>query len=317
MPKKASAPPPPDKAPTDYERGFERCVVTFIDILGYKHLLKTRHAKDIAKVVNALRSFTAGDADEEDTPKSSDEVRLYTQSFSESVSDAVVRVRTVDTQSKDGPFAYELIDLALAIVECVNQGILIRGGMTIGPVHVGLDGQGPIFGNGMVRAYEIEENEAVYPRIMIDDEALQAYLSDKSLWQDGEFNPHEARLSVQYLGVADDGSHFVDYLRAADAGEFDDGVAGQFTFLARHRKLIVDGLKSTDAKVRRKLVWLANYHNRFVAELRVKYDMNDPNGAFYDEIGTSPPKLFDSLMIEQSWTNVISRLNDLAGDVEL
>ena len=48
-------------SPPAYERGFERCVVTFIDILGYKQILKTRHAEDIAKVVKALRTFTAGD----------------------------------------------------------------------------------------------------------------------------------------------------------------------------------------------------------------------------------------------------------------
>lgn len=151
----------PEATLTDYDRGFERCVVTFIDILGYKSLLKTRHAADIVKILKSLRAFTAGDADDEDLPTRTDEARLYSQSFSESVSDAVVRVRTVDTQSQDGPFLYELIDLMHATIECVNQGILIRGGMTIGPAHIGLDGKGPIFGNAMVRAYEIEENEAV------------------------------------------------------------------------------------------------------------------------------------------------------------
>jgi len=314
MPKDSPTRTTADKSQTDYDRGFERCVVTFIDILGYKHLLKTRHAEDIVKVVNALRSFAAGDAD--DWPNRSDEVRLYTQAFSESVSDAVVRVRTVDTRSKDGPSVYELIDLTSAIIECVNQGILIRGGMTIGPVHVGQNGEGPIFGNAMVRAYEIEENEAVYPRIMIDDEALQAYLQDESLWRSGKFSSNEAQMGLLHIGVAEDGSHFVDYLRATD-GLFDDGVAGQLTFLMKHRKLIVDGLQSADAKARRKLVWLANYHNKFIAELRAQYDMSDPDGEFHEEIGVSPSDLFDSLTIEQSWTKVVTRLDELAGVADL
>jgi hypothetical protein len=311
--KKTDVPPSDRKEPTDYDRGFERCVVTFIDILGYKNLLRTRHASDIVKVVKALRGFAAGDADDAEPPKRSDEFRLYTQSFSESVSDAVVRVRTVDTQSQDGPFAYELIDLMHAIVECVNQGILIRGGMTIGPVHVGLDGKGPIFGNAMVRAYEIEENEAVYPRIMIDDDALEAYLNDESLWQDGRFDRHEAEMALEFIGIADDGSYFVDYLRAAGPGEFDAGVAGRFEFLQRHRKLIVDTLAIADTKVRRKLVWLANYHNRFVAELRQQYDMKDPAGEFEAEVGIAPEKLFDDLMIEESWTRTLAGLDAIAG----
>jgi len=300
--------------PPAYERGFERCVVTFIDILGYKRILKTRHAHDIAKVVKALRTFTAGDGDDSEPPSRSDEIRLYTQAFSESVSDAVVRVRTIDTQSQDGPFAYELIDLMHAMIECVNRGILIRGGMTIGPVYIGADGKGPIFGDGMVRAYEIEEGEAVYPRIMIDDQALEAYLTDETLWQDGAFDGYEARMVRPFIAVADDGSYFVDYLRAAGAGEFDAGLAGQFEFLQQHRKLILDNLTTADVKARRKLVWLANYHNRFVEELRSGYDMEDASGAFYAELEVSPRELFDSLIVEVRWTGLIDRLVEIGGD---
>lgn len=299
--------------PTDYERGFERCVVTFIDILGYRNLLNTRTAEEIVGIVNALRQFTAGDSDEDNPPQRMDEHRLYSQSFSESVSDAVVRVRTIDTQSSDGAFVLELIDLMHAMIECVNRGILIRGGMTIGPVHIGLDGRGPIFGNGMVRAFKIESEEAIYPRIMIDDAALEAYLSDESLWNDSDIDADEARLARQFIAVADDGSHFVDYLRAAGPGEFDAGVAGQFEFLQRHRHLIVDNLTIEDQKARRKLVWLANYHNRFIVELREQHDMNDLTGAFYAELEVAPAEMFDSLMIEGAWTNVSVRLAEFAG----
>lgn len=79
--------------------------------------------------------------------------------------------------------------------------------------------------------------------------------------------------------------------------------------------MIVDNLVDGDAKARRKLVWLANYHNRFVAELRNDYDMDDPHGEFEAELDVSPSELFDSLVIEGSWTSIISRLEAVAGDV--
>lgn len=227
-----------------------------------------------------------------------------------------MRVRTIDTQSQDGPCAYELIDLMHAIVECVNRGILLRGGMTIGPVYIGSNGKGPIFGDGMVRAYEIEEEEAVYPRIVIDEEALAAYLSDETLWRDGAFDTYEARMVRPFIGVADDGSYFVDYLRSAGPGEFDSGLAGHFEFLKRHRKLILDNLATADAKAKRKLVWLANYHDRFVEELRSGYDMADASGAFYAELAVSPRELFDSLVIEGSWTGLVDRLVEIGGGVQ-
>ena len=297
---------------SDYERGFERCVVTFIDILGYRNLLNTRTANEIVGIVNALRTFTQGDGERDTRPTRSDEVRLYSQAFSESVSDAVVRVRTVDTQSNDGAFVLELIDLMHVMLECVNRGILIRGGMTIGPVHVGLAGDGPIFGNGMVRAFKIESEEAVYPRIMIDDAALEDYLADEALWQDGNFDADEARLVRQFVGMAEDGSHFVDYLKAAGPGEFDAGVAGHFEFLQRHRRVIIDNMVNADPKAQRKLVWLANYHNRYVVDLQDQYDMEDASGEFYAELEVSPEDMFGSLMIEGSWTDISARLAGIA-----
>ena len=297
---------------SDYERGFERCVVTFIDILGYRNLLNTRTANEIVGIVNALRTFTQGDGERDTRPTRSDEVRLYSQAFSESVSDAVVRVRTVDTQSNDGAFVLELIDLMHVMLECVNRGILIRGGMTIGPVHVGLAGDGPIFGNGMVRAFKIESEEAVYPRIMIDDAALENYLADEALWQDGNFDADEARLVRQFVGMAEDGSHFVDYLKAAGPGEFDAGVAGHFEFLQRHRRVIIDNMANADPKAQRKLVWLANYHNRYVVDLQEQYDMEDASGEFYAKLEVSPEEIFGGLMIEGSWTDISARLAGIA-----
>lgn len=294
------------------ERGYERCIVTFIDILGYRHLLKTRHSHEIVEILEALRRFTAGDGDEAPSPTRMDEVRVYTQAFSESVSDAVVRLRTVDTQSADGPLIAELIDLTHAIIECLNHGIFIRGGLTIGPAHVGYSGKGPIFGDAMVRAFEIEQNEAVYPRIVLDEAALASYSEDNSLWQDRIFNAFEAGLAREFIAIAEDGTYFLDYLRAAGPGEFDAGVEGRFQFLKRHRDLIVEGLKNNDPNVRRKFVWLGNYHNRFVENLRATYDLNDPEGAFETEIGISPSSMFEMLVIDPTWQSHIRRIDQIA-----
>lgn len=148
---------------------------------------------------------------------------------------------------------------------------------------------------------------------MIDDDALEAYLNDQSLWQDGQFDKYEAETARRFISVAEDGSHFLDYLRAAGPGEFDAGEAGMFEFLQRHRDVIVQGLNSPDARTRRKLTWLANYHNGFVAKLRSQYDMTDASGAFANEIGIAPALLFSGLVVGGSWTKVATRLEELAG----
>ena len=217
------------------------------------------------------------------------------------MSDAVVRVRTIETQSQDGPFLYELLNLMHAQIECLNRGILIRGGLTIGDVHVGFDGSGPVFGPAMVRAYEIEQTEAVYPRVAIDEAAIEAFLSDRFLWQEGQFDENDFEMARRYIAVGEDGSYFLDYLAAADTGEFDDGDIGRFSFLTRHREFIESELRSVTGRERRKLIWLANYHNRFVAELRTRYDNTDASGEFAALLGATTAELFDSLHIDGSW----------------
>lgn len=301
---------PTDSAPTS-PSGYERAIVTFIDILGFRHLLATRDAGQILEILSLLRNYTRGDGHEEPVSNRLDELRLYSQSFSESVSDAVVRVRTTETQSQDGPFLYELLNLMHAQIECLNRGILIRGGLTIGEVHVGIHGSGPVFGPAMVRAYEIEQKEAVYPRITIDEAAVEAFLNDPFLWQEGQFDENDLEMAQRYIAVGEDGSYFLDYLAAADAGEFDDGEIGRFSFLMRHRDLIERELRSVSGKERRKLIWLANYHNRFVADLRTRYDMTDASGEFVALFEVTPDELFDSLHISGSWLRFGARLANL------
>lgn len=41
--------------------GFEPCIVSFIDVLGFRDLLDTRHAYDIRDILLHLRQFTAPD----------------------------------------------------------------------------------------------------------------------------------------------------------------------------------------------------------------------------------------------------------------
>src|SRR5690348_15252907 len=41
--------------------GYEACIVSFIDVLGFRALLANRHAHDIRDILLQLREFTAPD----------------------------------------------------------------------------------------------------------------------------------------------------------------------------------------------------------------------------------------------------------------
>ncbi len=212
---------------------YEPAIVSFIDVLGFRTLLSTRSAADIQNIILDLREFTTPD----DLPvRRMKEVRLTSRAFAESVSDAVVRVRVFDTQYSDGAFFNELHDLLHIQLQCIVSGVLIRAGLAIGDTHVGLSGKGPVFGPAMVRAYDIESSEAIYPRIVIDDAAYRHFLADSRLRNENHDQEEEAAYVDGLLRIGEDGTRFIDYLGASE-GEFDT-LGNYLAFMEKHADLI-------------------------------------------------------------------------------
>jgi hypothetical protein len=277
--------------------GYEPCIVSFIDVLGFRNLLDTHHAHDIRDMLLRLREFTA--PDEEKPSRRMKEVRLQSRAFADSVSDAVVRVRAFDTQFSDGAFFQELLDLLHAQVSCICTGVVIRAGVAIGDAHVGMNGEGPVFGPAMVRAYEIESQKAIQPRIVIDEEAYQRFLSDERLRKDGHDLDDELEYVNRLLRIDADGTRFVDYLGASES-EFDDP-AGYFLFLKAHADLVRGKLAVTSDRVRAKFEWLAAYHNSTVTKILSEFaDGRRSEEGFSAEFSVDPVPFLQNMVIDVS-----------------
>jgi hypothetical protein len=276
--------------------GYEACIVSFIDVLGFRSLLETRHAHDIRDVLVQLRKFTA--PVEERPTRPVKDARLLSRAFADSVSDAVVRVRVFDTQYKDGAFFHELLDLLHAQVECIGHGVVVRAGVAVGSAHVGLRGKGPVFGPAMVRAYEIETNEAIYPRIVVDADAYQSFLDDARLRKQDHRLDEELSYVDRLLCVDADGKRFIDYLGASES-EFDDP-SRYFLFIDSHAKLVRGKLATTTGRVREKFEWLAAYHNRVVEDLQSQFaDGRRSAEAFIDEFGVDVVSFLQAAAISE------------------
>lgn len=155
-------------------------------------------------------------------------------------------------------------------MDCVNNGVLIRAGVTVGKAHVGLNGEGPVFGEAMARAYRIESEEAVFPRIVIDEGAYQAFLDDERLRSEDNDFDEEREYVDRLLKVGEDGTRYIDYLRGVSR-EVDDEPS-YYDFILRHARLITNGLATTTGRTRRKYVWLSRYHNEVVGEMVERFD---------------------------------------------
>jgi hypothetical protein len=274
---------------------YEPCIVTFIDVLGFQSLLNSRSAAEIHRIIKSLQHFTRP-VDEGEINRSKSKTRLVSQAYAESVSDAIVRVRPYKTEYQDGALVYELLDLLHAQMELVNSGVLIRAGTTVGNAYVGPKGEGPIFGPGMVRAYRIESEEAIYPRILIDSHALEQHKLDKHLRSDN-LPRYEFKVLRELLATGSDGERFIDYLGAA-AGECDDA-GSYFTFLQTHANLVRKGLKeAANARIERKYVWLRRYHNKNVKSLRALNTKTEKRKRiFFNEFEIQPEEFFEELLV--------------------
>lgn len=273
--------------------GYERCVVTFFDILGFRALLKQRTASEIASMMSTFRTV-ASPRDPITPVRRMEDARLISQPSVEWVSDAVVRSRTVDVQQRSGPLVRELIDLLHIQIACIRNGILIRGATTIGQMHLGPNFEGPVFGPALVDAYEMEDSEVVYPRIVVMDDALDIHRETRSLWIEGHDYDDEKKFLDRLLKRDGAGPHYIDYLRVS-FDEFDDPLLDWPAFLGKHKDLVQKGLQSvTPARVTRKYSWLKEYHNEVIAEVLERTS----HEAFSEDFEMPICDLFRDLLIQ-------------------
>ena len=280
----------PTRSSKSSDSDYEQCIVTYIDVLGFRDLLDSKSAADIRQLLSVFRQ----EAKPFDTglPSDPSRRRIMSEVRMEVVSDAVVRVRTIDSQYPDGALFRELLDLVFIQCACVQQGILVRGALTIDYVHVGDELDGPFFGPGLVRAYEMEGREAVYPRIIVEESVMERLANDDRLWKEGHSKSDEVAYVDHLLKTDEAGLGFVDYVGAIKTEL--EYYRDYLQFLYRHKQLIEQGLVATSrSDVRRKYAWLKNYHNRQVIQEMATFHLDD----YEPELEGTPRQFLEPLVL--------------------
>jgi hypothetical protein len=162
----------------------------------------------------------------------------------------------------------ELLDLVHAQGELIMKGVLLRGGVTYGPISFS---KSRIFGPALVVAHELESRFALYPRIVIDPALISAFRTKPSLRAVHHSLAEEEKYVSRLVRKGDDGIWFVDYLRAMEP-ELDEPDMYP-AVLKAHRTLIIEGAQKFAGlrDVKSKYLWLATYHNGLVSELPGKW----------------------------------------------
>lgn len=224
---------------------YETCIVTFIDILGFRAIVAKRSAPEISAMLMLLRKTT----EISEVPQARSEVDYY------AFSDSIVRVRRISDSIAE-TIGVEANDIGLAQLDLAHCGILIRGGLTVGEVYS--DGRS-IFGPAMIREYDLESKEAISPRVLIDPQVVQSSDISKLI-----ASKKIARLMGSTLSEPLGDGVIIDYLSVA-LDELDED-ADVFETLKRHKEVVEAGLIAANGieRIRAKYEWLFRYHNRFV-----------------------------------------------------
>ena len=139
---------------------YSNRVVCFIDILGFGELIKSLETdselhQKLHSALKRIKSYKVSSL-EENTAQSDLEVSVFSDSI-------------VISSEKDGCHGVVWSSLHLQC-DLLSLGILTRGGMSFGKtVHE----DDILYGEGMLKSYNLESRAAVYPRIIVDKSILE------------------------------------------------------------------------------------------------------------------------------------------------
>jgi hypothetical protein len=224
--------------------------VAYVDILGFKERVKVcppEQVRNDLKFAQRVGRIARGSV------PGLREFRF--KAFSDNVSMSVPVNR--------GNLVSFLLHMVQFQAQLANRAVFVRGAIVIGK-H--FENGGVLFGRGLIRAVELEETTAVWPRIIVDSRIvslayrLGLYLDTKPL--EGDVVP---LLRSDY-----DGIRYINYLgHFSQSPQWHDSPKESEKFVGKHRDSVVGELESNQSnpRVLAQYHWLAAYHNSIVSEV--------------------------------------------------
>ncbi|MHC4119526.1 MAG: hypothetical protein ACYSWO_18675 [Planctomycetota bacterium] len=241
---------------------YENRIVAFLDILGFRNKV----LQDRSKAVETLRGIEMALSNSVEMVKSGVPDSLSVKFFSDCF------CVSCEQQELDR-LVRELSYLQLWLA---NGNIFVKGAISSG-LH--FESQHVIFSEGLINAYDLQITDK-FPRILIDEEIVKRMKV--------ETHADYGDSLVDYLIVAPDGVHFLDYLQILTeeviTGDRDE-------ILSAHKQAITQEVESNKGvySIIEKYKWLSEYHN---TKFHQFYDLDD----YYEEY---QQRILDQMLIPE------------------
>jgi len=237
--------------------GYERRIVCSLDILGFVNLVErtVEDGKPVEKRIQDISTILSiGSNHIRKQPEWVYKIKGfdYTTNISH-FSDSIV-ISCTDTSEEE--VMETIITLFGILNKLVSMGVVCRGGIAVGLMH---HEGATLFGPAMNRAYQLEHDIAIYPRIVLDKEVYKlAKLSDVH-------RPHPFVWCADNLLRKDaDGYYYIDYIGSPAGSAYKNDWK---KYRTKIKKVIVEGLNYTDPRTKQKYEWMREKFNASRTEL--------------------------------------------------
>lgn len=229
------------------------CFVAYLDILGFReHVAWATEGEEAERKTEA--SIKLLDAVLEAASKLwnwEDDHPLFGGYRGRIFSDTIC----ISVPAQPGRSLHMLALLANSITQLTTYGYFVRGAL-VRDSH--FDNGRIIFSPALIRGYDIERTQSIYPRVLLSSEVAADYAAHVAEWSPDDFATH---CSVWRDW---DGRLFVNYLRCFFDEENGEPGGGK-AFLALHRQKTLEALYTHREvpHIMSKYAWVSGYHNRF------------------------------------------------------
>jgi len=227
----------------------------FTDILGFREAMKAAHQDNredelLGKLTGALNEVREVVDWRATSNAFKGEVIYWQHKF---FTDNLVIGYPIFDDTGESEFGHIISMLQWTQLLMAQKGLFLRGGLGYGRVHVGPD---IVVGMPLLNAYEVEQNVARWPRIVLCEAAMQKVTEHLGYYVNSSWAPQNRELLVD-----SDGEVFVNYIEAA----WVDWDVVIWDAIARHRDAVERCLDHCEDQedIRKKYTSVAQYHNYF------------------------------------------------------
>lgn len=241
----------------------------YFDILGFSDKIKNEDLKFFERYLKILDNELKYLDDRHDLNNKQNykkfELKIFTDNF--------VLGYPWDDQFGEIELGYLHEVLSHIQFNFIKYGIFVKGAISYSNLYMN---ENIVLGKALIDAYQLEEKESVYPRIILSPEVKEIVKNHLSFYGNDFHSPQ----NKQYL-LDKDGYFFVNYLYNLidDSMEYKgfEDFASIFVDVQIHKNSVIAELKKHKAnnRVFEKFAWIANYHNYFCNNFldKSKYDL--------------------------------------------